>query len=204
MEFNFLHESEILKLSKKYPDATKNELFFLAEINKKYLSIDKKGRIWRHYYYFGKDGKWLNRPKRAEYKTLQEYLVLKKGLYQNGKRKTITVRAHRIVYMYYYGNIEKNLVINHKDAVKSNNSPDNIETITISQNVQHAKEMNLIKPKCLHGEKNKNSKLQPKDIIAIRNLRKKTNLSYQKIADMFGVTKRNIICIIKRTTWTHI
>lgn len=204
MEFNFIHENEIHNLKNKYPNATKNELFFLAEIQKGYLSIDNNGRIWRHFYYFGKNGQWLISPKRAEYKTLQKYLVLKKGLYKNNKSKTLTARAHRIVYMYFFGDIENEFVINHKDAIQYNNNPNNLESITIAKNIEHAKNMDLISPKCLRGEKNKNSKLYSNDIITIRKLRKNTNLSYQKIADMFNVSKRNIICIDKKITWKHI
>ena len=176
----------------------------MAEIKLGYLSIDNSGRIWRNRTYFGKNNRKLASPKRAEYFSPVKYLILKKGLYNNGRRKTITVRAHRIVYMFFYGDIDSNLVINHIDANPRNNNPQNLETVTVFQNMKHAKDMNLIAPHCLRGEDNKNSKLTESEVIEIRKIRKNTNMSYQKIADLFNVSKRNIVCIDKRITWNHI
>jgi len=45
---------------------------------------------------------------------------------------------HRLVYIYFKGEIPYKMVINHIDGIKCNNHIDNLECITQSQNIQHA------------------------------------------------------------------
>lgn len=58
------------------------------------------------------------------------------NLWNHNKGKTCQV--HRLVYMSFVGDIEKDLVINHKDGIKTNNRLDNLEKITRKENNLHA------------------------------------------------------------------
>jgi len=190
------------ELREEYPNASDQELFFLAEVKLGRLTVDELGRIWRHFSYYGKNGRWLQKPKRAEYHALNGYLVLKKhGMYL-GEITFYYARAHRVVYMVMHGDIPIGLEMNHKNAIRHDNQPANLEVVTHAENMSHAKAMGLTRS--LEGEANRNSKLTRQNVLAIRRLRNERGLSYQKIADRFNVSKRNIICITKRLTWRHI
>lgn len=54
------------------------------------------------------------------------------------------VAMHKLVMLTFVGERPKNMVINHKNGIKIDNRPENLEYITISQNTIHAKEMGLI------------------------------------------------------------
>ena len=60
-----------------------------------------------------------------------------------GQRKRL--RTGRLVYMYFYGDIPDNYVIDHKDNNQLNDSPFNLQAITQSENVAKEK-----KPKSGH------------------------------------------------------
>lgn len=54
------------------------------------------------------------------------------GLWKNGKR--YDRRIHRLVWEAFYGKIENDLTINHKDEVRDNNYLGNLELMTIAEN----------------------------------------------------------------------
>lgn len=53
-----------------------------------------------------------------------------------GKKKSLL--AHRIIYETFIGPLDKNLVINHKNGNKQDNSIQNLEQITHSKNIIHS------------------------------------------------------------------
>ncbi len=63
---------------------------------------------------------------------LNPYGYLKVKLGKNG------VLVHHLVAEIYLGMRPQNLVINHKDCDKINNHPDNLEYVTIGDNIRHA------------------------------------------------------------------
>lgn len=48
-------------------------------------------------------------------------------------------RHHRIVATKLFGEMPEGLVVNHKNGVKTDNSPENLEYITQKENIWHAK-----------------------------------------------------------------
>lgn len=54
-----------------------------------------------------------------------------------------TIGLHRIVAKCYIGERPEGYTVNHKDGVKTNNLPQNLEYVTIAENVRHAKAMGL-------------------------------------------------------------
>lgn len=56
-------------------------------------------------------------------------------LYKEGKR--YYKRVHRLLYEAFYGRIPNNLLINHIDSQKDNNTLSNLELVTNSENIKH-------------------------------------------------------------------
>jgi len=83
------------------------------------------------------------------------------------KRKTYKALVHRLVAMAFVDGYEPDLVVNHKDGNKLNNSPDNLEWVSKSQNSRHAWANNLIP---LVGENNPGAKLTIKRVSYIKKL----------------------------------
>lgn len=85
-----------------------------------------------------KSGKIL---KQREMKTTKgSYLYVYFQAINNGKCTRKTTGVHRLICMAFHGapeNYEK-LDVNHKDCIKHNNSPSNLEWATRSDNVKHA------------------------------------------------------------------
>ena len=48
-----------------------------------------------------------------------------------------SLKAHRIAYQYFFGNLNRKFHINHKDGNKGNNQRSNLEQISASKNMKH-------------------------------------------------------------------
>lgn len=80
-----------------------------------------------------------------DFKHKKKSKLLKKGkfesgylrvcLYKNGKRKLL--RVHRLVYEAFVGDIPDGMTINHKDENKENNCLENLELLTVKDNVNY-------------------------------------------------------------------
>lgn len=57
---------------------------------------------------------------------------------EKGSRRKITKRVHILVAELVYGQRPEGYHINHKDGVKTNNHPSNLEYCTPKENAQHA------------------------------------------------------------------
>lgn len=87
----------------------------------------------------------------------KDYRILQPGDYRgykrvsltssNGKRKFFMV--HRLVLSAFMP-IENNMMVNHIDGNKENNSLENLEWCTCSENMKHAYRLGLEKP-CVNG-----------------------------------------------------
>ena len=64
-------------------------------------------------------------------------------LYNNGKPKSF--RVHRLVALEFIPNPNNKPHINHIDGIKSNNCIDNLEWVTISENLKHSFKLGLHK-----------------------------------------------------------
>lgn len=95
---------------------------------------------------FSRNGKLLKQPKNEK-----GYLHIR--LYKKGKQ--FTFRSHRIVYSTFIGQIGDGLEINHKNGIKHDNRLCNLESCTHSENIIHAINNGLQKPRL--GIENKNS-----------------------------------------------
>ena len=56
---------------------------------------------------------------------------------KGGNKNRIWTRGHRLIVEAWMGEIPKKMEVNHKDLVKTNNNPKNLEIVTRSQNQIH-------------------------------------------------------------------
>jgi len=114
---------------------TKQERKMLEMVYSGVLKIDKLGLIWKCQ---KKHKEWEG------YKKCIPRLLghSKKGYIRIVTRdeggNTLRAYAHRIVFMYHYGDIPENLQINHENGLKHDNRLENLELMTSSQQMIHA------------------------------------------------------------------
>lgn len=104
------------------------------------------------------------------------------------------LRAHRIVYAKYKGELSEDLVINHKDGLTENNHPDNLELVPQSVNNLH-RFRGLNKPPVMG-----NIVLNWAIVRAIRSL-SKNGVSYREISAEYGISKGHISEIVNNHIW---
>lgn len=119
----------------------------------------------------------------------------------NINKKQITPKVHRLVAEHFIENPNNYTQVNHIDGNKQNNNITNLEWCTVLQNNVHAKENNLLN--ALKGEQHKMSKLNEKDIIIIRDLRK-SGILLKDICKLFNVNERTISSICLNKSWKHL
>lgn len=116
----------------------------------------------------------------------------------NHNKRFKTFSVHRLVCSAFHPNPENKSEVNHKDGIKWNNHKNNVEWSTRSENQIHAFKTKLQTRK--KGTSNPSSKLSESDILDIR----KSNLTQDKLSEIYGVNQSTISSIIRRTTWTHV
>lgn len=128
-----------------------------------------------------------------------EYNTVK--LSKNGVKKRFFI--HTLVCMSFHSSSYFiGAVVNHKDGNKRNNHVSNLEWVTIGYNQKHAYD-NFLRSKII-GVNASTAKLNDEKVKEIRIIRDSTNMSYDKIADKYNVTKRTIILACKKITWSHV
>lgn len=160
------------------------------------LSVDSDGRIWRHKLAKNHHSGYisLDVPQRAEYYSIG-YLEIHLRLEGKGYR----AKAHRIVWQYFNGDIPDGLEINHKDGIRDNNRPDNLEVVSQRENTNHAYRTGLAHGR--PGTTHHNAKVTPKIVNKIRKLYAKGRLSQSKIGKMFNLSQGQVGKIIRGERW---
>ena len=118
-------------------------------------------------------------------------------------------KAHRVSYSVFVEPVPHSLLVCHKCDHPKCINPSHLFLGTSKDNFDDMKRKGRwinnsksLQPK--YGTDNNRSKLTKNQVIEIRNLREQKNLSYDKIANLYDVSKQSIISICKRKTWTHI
>lgn len=117
----------------------------------------------------------------------------------------VQVSLHRVIWESVHGPIPDDLVLNHLDGNRSNNSISNLELVTNVANAQHAIKLGL-RSACVMakpGEANHMARLTEGDIHEIRRLLAR-GLSQSAIAARFGVAQTNISHIKLGRSWAHV
>lgn len=81
-------------------------------------------------------------------------------------KKDVTARVHRLVAEAFLPMVEGKNTVNHKDGNKLNNCVENLEWADRHEQMIHAYKNGLKKP--MKGSENKNAKLTPEQVEAIR------------------------------------
>ncbi len=101
------------------------------------FEIDEAGRIWRIAIRRGRIGSQKLRPcqkHRAENRITTGYLQV----HVRFENQTFLTLAHRLVWLHFNGPIPGDLVINHKNGIADDNRPENLEVVTMRENIRHS------------------------------------------------------------------
>jgi hypothetical protein len=117
-------------------------------------------------------------------------------------KKSVRTYCHRIVAETFIHNPENKKEVNHKNGIKHDNRPENLEWVTPSENSIHAFR---VLNKSNKGEKQSQHKLTNVDVIDIR-VRHINGQGIRSIARCYEdrCSLRNVRNIISRKKWTHI
>ena len=165
------------------------------------LEIDAKGRIWRVAKRTGngRGGGSSVTPcakVRAEHASTMGYLQVRATV--GGKRWCSL--AHRLVWMHLNGVIPDGFTINHKNGIKADNRPSNLELATYSEQALHAINVLMVGRTDQRGKRNAMVKLTVADVREIRDRRSRGE-TQASIARDYGVAFQTISDIDRGRSW---
>lgn len=163
-------------------------------------------------YMAGEDGHLYS----TDYKRTGKTMVLKPALNKSGYLATVLlddngkyrpVLVHRAICEAYIGSLPCGMEVNHKNGVKTDNRPDNLEYVTHSDNIKHAFMLGLEKP--LRGDDNPCAKLTRQQVSEIREYVRNCGKRYygrKALAVRYGVSEAHIKDIVsrRRNIWLDI
>jgi hypothetical protein len=162
------------------------------------LEIDEEGRIWRLAHFTRTRRLAPIERRRAETCSSEGYLKVVCMVHRKRKQAA----AHRVVWMYFHGDIPDGMQINHKNCTKSDNHPDNLEIVTNAQNCQHAFAHGLLK--IYRGELKANAKLTENKVRRIREAYANGEGSHRAIGERYGVSRSLVQQIVTHHAWAHV
>ena len=122
------------------------------------------------------------------------------GSRKDGTRKTIA--AHRLSYETFVGPIPDGMEVCHKCDNPCCVNPDHLFVGTRQDNIDDRESKHRNNPP--KGSSNGRAKLSEADVLSARLERAQKNISFQKLADKYGVSKKTIQNAIKGRTWRFV
>ena len=116
------------------------------------------------------------------------------GLSTGGRKRSFL--AHRLVATAFIGPPFIDQMVNHKNAIKDDNTVENLEWVTAAENYRHAQKMGLITPR--RGELNGRAKLS---LHLVREIRASVGISQRKLACKYSVSRTLIQRIQQGKLW---
>lgn len=104
------------------------------------------------------------------------------------------IRAHRVVYAKFVGPLSPDLVINHKDGVRWNNHPPNLELGTQSVNNYH-RFRELKKPPVMGNV------VLTWEIVSVIRMMYNSHVSLRRISNQFNISKGHASQIVNNKIW---
>jgi hypothetical protein len=130
-------------------------------------------------------------------RTTDRYGYVKRVLSKDGKNNYFT--EHRLVAIAFIDNPDNKPTVNHINGIKTDNRVENLEWNTNIENHQHAIDTGLKDQK---GIKHHKCKLTEEQVLEIREIGfSQTRMSLSK---KYGVSRTNILGIIRGKFWKHI
>jgi len=142
------------------------------------LEIDAEGRIWRI-------GRWKGTARRRAEHSTGSYFQVRATV--NGQR--VHALAHRLVWHHLLGPIPEGMCTNHKNGIKTDNRPKNLEVVTYSQNTKHAFRTGL---KTQWGENNPAAFVPDEHVREIRDRYATGRFTMEKLAQQFGISFQTV------------
>jgi hypothetical protein len=170
-----------------------NESVVYEAVRNGELSVDCRGRIWRLGARRGikKGGSVFVpcKPRRAENQVGSGYLQIR---FATGKKR-FCVMAHRLVWFHFCGEIPQGMEINHKNGIKTDNYPENLEVVTSSENKLHSIHILGQHKRVLNqnGENNVNAKLTSYQVSEIKR-RRALGERLKDIANDFNIAEQTV------------
>jgi hypothetical protein len=122
---------------------------------------------------------------------------LRVGLHDDGRRRSTGV--HRLVALAFIGDPPTAAHdVNHKNGVKTDNRPDNLEWATCAENIAHAVSMGLRASKV--GALNGRAKISHSDAVAIR-VALREGATYEQVARTYGIGKSQVWNVKSGRAW---
>lgn len=118
-------------------------------------------------------------------------------LSKNSKPKTLKV--HRLLMITFVG--KSDLVVNHKNGVRTDNRLENLEYCTHRENILHGRK--YLGHNSVRGELCGASKLNEIKVLAIVTLNK-SGFNFSQISKLYNVNRQSIANVCQGKTWGHI
>ena len=111
-------------------------------------------------------------------------------------------KVHHLVLEVFVGPCPEGYQCNHKNGIKADNKPENLEWVTPSENVRHSYKYlgKVTNPPYFHGENHPRAKLNWSAVNEIRRLHS-AGWSYDRLAEKYRVGKTTIGHLLKGDTW---
>jgi hypothetical protein len=129
------------------------------------------------------------------------YGVYKKTTEGRGKR--FVVLAHRLSYSLSNGEFESSLLVCHKCDNRRCVNPNHLFLGTHQDNMRDAVDKGRFVGKGL-GQRSEKVKLSPQQVQEVRRLSVESDLTFDEIAKMFGVTRAAVFMVRKGLTYRYV
>jgi glycosyltransferase involved in cell wall biosynthesis len=107
--------------------------------------------------------------------------------------------VHRLVAKAFIPNPENLPEVNHKNGIKDDNRVENLEWVSSSDNQKHAYDTGLREVVGTHP----NHTITEEEVIFLRKIYKKGNISMVKLGELFGISKSNACRIVNGEDWSE-
>lgn len=114
--------------------------------------------------------------------------------------RVVTRHVHRLVAEAHIGLLPDGITINHKDFNKKNNHIDNLELMSIKENIRHSFQNNRRTEPDRSGSKNGRAKLSEFDIIEIRE----NNYTAKEICSKYNISLTVAYNIRNNKLWKNV
>ena len=145
--------------------------------------------------YFNNAGRIIDRPRPVK-QNVTDRGYFRIALRKNKKQKIWF--SHRVVALAFIGPIPTGKQVNHKNGIKSDNRPENLEYVSQSENNKHAYKTGL---RSVRGNQSPVRKIDESVAIEIKY---KENGPQKHIAKKYGISASQVCNIKSGRSWSHI